>query len=88
LIGSTFIALSSKLSSGKRKLQFVNLGICGTNRKKLTLILIDLLFKTNRPFNLKKTVTRWLYCVECPQYSTRRRSASNIQCCGILRKNR
>ena len=22
--------------------------------------------------------TRWLYCVECPQYSTRRRSASNI----------
>jgi len=22
--------------------------------------------------------TRWLYCVECPQYSTRRRIASNI----------
>ena len=22
--------------------------------------------------------TRWLYCVECPQYSTRRRSPSNI----------
>jgi len=22
--------------------------------------------------------TRWLYCVECPQYSTRRRSACNI----------
>jgi len=26
----------------------------------------------------RMSVTRWLYCVECPQYSTRRRSASNI----------
>ena len=32
--------------------------------------------------------TRWLYCVECPQYSTRRRSASNIHRSGMLRKNR
>jgi len=32
--------------------------------------------------------TRWLYCVECPQYSTRRRSASNIHRSGILCKNR
>jgi len=32
--------------------------------------------------------TRWLYCVECPQYSTRRRSASNIHCSSMLRKNR
>jgi len=31
--------------------------------------------------------TRWLYCVECPQYSTRR-SASNIHRSGMLRKNR
>ena len=29
-----------------------------------------------------------LYCVECPQYSTRRRSASNIHRSGMLRKNR
>ena len=27
---------------------------------------------------VKRSPTRWLYCVECPQYSTRRRSASNI----------
>jgi len=32
--------------------------------------------------------TRWLYCVECPQYSTRRRSASNIHSSGMLRKDR
>jgi len=32
--------------------------------------------------------TRWLYCVECPRYSTRRRSASNIHRSGMLRKNR
>jgi len=32
--------------------------------------------------------TRWLYCVECPQYSTRQRSASNIHRSGMLRKNR
>ena len=32
--------------------------------------------------------TRWLYCVECPQYSTRRRSASNIHRSSMLRKNR
>jgi len=32
--------------------------------------------------------TRWLYCLECPQYSTRRRSASNIHRSGMLRKNR
>jgi len=32
--------------------------------------------------------TRWLYCVECPQYSTRRRSASNIYRSSMLRKNR
>jgi len=36
---------------------------------------------------LTKT-TRWLYCVECPQYSTRRRSASNIHRSGMVRKNR
>jgi len=35
-----------------------------------------------------KFETRWLYCVECPQYSTRRRSASNIHRSGMLRKNR
>jgi len=28
--------------------------------------------------------TRWLYCVECPQYSSRRRSASNIHRSGRL----
>ena len=32
--------------------------------------------------------TRWLYCVECPQCSTRRGSAYNIHRSGILRKNR
>jgi len=32
--------------------------------------------------------TRWMYCVECPQYSTRRRSASNIHRSGMLRKDR
>ena len=32
--------------------------------------------------------TRWLYCVECPQYSTRRRSAFNIHRSSMLRKNR
>jgi len=31
---------------------------------------------------------RWLYCVEWPQYSTRRRSASNIHRSGMLRKNK
>jgi len=31
--------------------------------------------------------TRWLYCVECPQYSTRRRSASNIHRSSMLPKN-
>jgi len=31
-------------------------------------------------------MTRWLYCVECPQFSTRRRSASNIHRSGMLRK--
>ena len=31
-------------------------------------------------------VTRLLYCVECPQYSTRRRSASNIHRTSMLRK--
>jgi len=35
-----------------------------------------------------KNLTRWLYCVECPQYSTRRRLASNIHCSSMLRKNR
>jgi len=35
-----------------------------------------------------ETETRWLYCVECPQYSTPRRSASNIHRSGMLRKNR
>jgi len=33
-------------------------------------------------------ITRWLYCVECPQYSTQRRSASNIHRSSMLRKNR
>jgi len=33
-------------------------------------------------------LTRLLYCVECPQYSTRRGSASNIHRSGMLRKNR
>ena len=33
-------------------------------------------------------ITRWLYCVECPQYSTRRRSASNVHRSDTLRKNR
>ena len=28
--------------------------------------------------------TRWLYCVECPQYSTRRRSASDTHRSGRL----
>ena len=28
--------------------------------------------------------TRWLYCVECPQYSTRRRSASDTHRSGML----
>jgi len=28
--------------------------------------------------------TRWLYCVECPQYITRRRSTSNIHRSGML----
>jgi len=37
---------------------------------------------------LKAIPTRWLYCVECPQYSTRRRSASNIHRSSMLRKNR
>jgi len=32
--------------------------------------------------------TRWLYCVECPQYSTRRGRASNIHRSSMLRKNR
>jgi len=32
--------------------------------------------------------TRRLYCVECPQYSTRRRSASNIHRSGMLRQSR
>jgi len=32
--------------------------------------------------------TIWLYCVECPQYSTRQRSASNIHRSRMLRKNR
>jgi len=32
--------------------------------------------------------TRWLYCVECPQYSTRQRSACNIRRSGMLRKSR
>ena len=32
--------------------------------------------------------TRWLYCVECPQYSTRRRSASDIHRSSMLRKIR
>ena len=32
--------------------------------------------------------TRWLYCVECPQYSTRRRSTSNIHRSSMLHKNR
>ena len=36
----------------------------------------------------KIEATRWLYCVECPQHSTRRRSASNIHRSGTLRKNR
>ena len=31
-------------------------------------------------------LTRWLYCVECPQYSTRRRSASDIHRSGMLLK--
>jgi len=31
-------------------------------------------------------LTRWLYCVECPQYRTRRRSASNIHRSSMLRK--
>jgi len=35
--------------------------------------------------NLQIT-TRWLYCVECPQYSTRRRSAYNIHRSGMLPK--
>jgi len=39
--------------------------------------------ESNRP-HIK---TRWLYCVECPQYSTRRRSASNIHRSSMLRKN-
>ena len=40
-------------------------------------------------FTLKYTIshcrmqTRWLYCVECPQYSTRQRSASNIHRSGM-----
>jgi len=36
----------------------------------------------------KHRQTRWLYCVECPQYSTRRRSASNIRRSSMQRKNR
>jgi len=32
--------------------------------------------------------TRWLYCVECSQYSTRCGSASNIHRSSMLRKNR
>ena len=34
----------------------------------------------------KKSLTRCLYCVECPQYSTRRRSASNMHRSSMLRK--
>jgi len=37
---------------------------------------------------IHKTLTRRLYCVECPQYSTRRWSASNIHRSSMLRKNR
>jgi len=33
---------------------------------------------------MKQYVTRWLYCVECPQYSTRRRSTSDIHRSGRL----
>ena len=36
----------------------------------------------------KSKETRWLYCVECKQYSTRQRSASNIHHSGMLRKNK
>jgi len=39
-------------------------------------------------FSTDAMTTRWLYCVECPQYSTRRRSVSNIHRSGMLRKNR
>jgi len=38
--------------------------------------------------NKRQDETRWLYCVECPQYSTRRRSACNIHCSGMLCEDR
>jgi len=43
---------------------------------------------TNAVLFPRYLLTRWLYCVECPQYSTRQRSASNIHRFGMLRKNR
>jgi len=50
----------------------------------------DMLLKTHTKYNTlpknKQRRTRWLYCVECPQYSTRRRSASNIHRSSMLRK--
>jgi len=49
------------------------------------LIVLQLKQLADSKFQLS---TRWLYCVECPQYSTRCRSASNIHCSGMLRKNR
>jgi len=47
---------------------------------------VPLIFFSSSLKNL--TATRWLYCLECPQYSTRRRIASNIHRSGMLRKNR
>jgi len=43
-------------------------------------------FHFNTESRLKWNKTRWLYCVECPQYSTRRRSASNMHSSSMLHK--
>jgi len=59
------------------KLQFIYV-VNGDGSKTAKIILKKLML----------TITRLLYCVECPQYSTRRRNASNIHRSGMLRKNR
>ena len=70
---------SSPSSSSSSLVQFVCL------LKYFRLVKRHSRWKLSEELNVK---TRWLYCVECPQYSTRWRSASNIHRSSMLRKNR
>jgi len=83
---ATTTQLSSRSSSRNHSLNHISyVTMHATNwTQTMYLTLTQCTVQKHQP----QSRTRWLYCVECPQYSTRRRSTSNIHRSSMLRKNR